>query len=456
MIHCPKRLPLFLGATLLLGACREPSRPSELASGTVARAKVSRCRVPVPDGEIPLPLAPASQRVDLYEPVFSSPTEVVNPLFPIRRLSQVILVGASDGKRLRVETTLLPGTQPIALADRVVETLTSQYIAYLDRRIAEVALDWYAQDSRGAVWYFGEDVFNYEAGRIEDTEGTWVACADGPAAMIMPAAPQVGDVYRPENAFPIVFEEVRVKSVGLTVPGPRGPVTGAIVARELHQDGSQEDKIFAPGYGEFSSGDGADIEAVALAVPIDALPGGMPAALTTVLRGARRAFEAARAGDWAGASTEFDAVSTAWATYRSGGVPPLLEPLMQEALDDLEKAITRRNSVLARQAALDVLLNGLDLSLRHRSRVAVDVDRLELWTLQLVLDAAAADGPGAASDLAILARLLERLTDAGSDLDSDDLRELRRAVEALSHPLKRADFAALERGARNLLSLLDD
>ena len=65
-------------------------------------------------------------------------------------------------------------------------------------------------------------MFNYEDGVVADTDGTWLAGTDGPPAMIMPADPQVGEVYRPENIPDFVFEEVTVKSVGLTVRRPRG------------------------------------------------------------------------------------------------------------------------------------------------------------------------------------------------------------------------------------------
>ena len=44
-----------------------------------------------------------------------------------------------------------------------------------------------------------------------------------------------------------------------------GPVarSRALVGSELHADGSREDKTFAPGYGEFFTGGGGDIEAMA-------------------------------------------------------------------------------------------------------------------------------------------------------------------------------------------------
>ena len=75
----------------------------------------------------------------------------------------------------------------------------SQYVAFLDGRIHEVAYDLYAQDDDGAVWYFGEDVFNFGDGVITDTHGTWLAGRVGPAAMIMPAEPKVGDDIGPRT-----------------------------------------------------------------------------------------------------------------------------------------------------------------------------------------------------------------------------------------------------------------
>ena len=228
----------------------------------------------------PLQTAPESARVDLAVPDFSNPTQVTNPLFPISNLHSALLLGTEDGGELRVETTLLAEPKTIEVNGQQVQTLESQYVAFLDGRLKEVALDWYGQADDGSVWYFGEDVFNYEDGELADRDGTWLAGKDGPVAMIMPASPQVGDVYRPENIPDLVFEEVTVEETGRTVYGPRGPVSGAITVSELHLlEGNIEGKIFAPGYGEFLTGAADDLEALALAVPTDAQPAPMPAEL---------------------------------------------------------------------------------------------------------------------------------------------------------------------------------
>jgi len=313
-----------------------------------------------------LPVAPESARVDRIEPVFSNPLNVTNPLFPISRLHSAVLLGNVNGVPLRVETTLLPGVRTIPYQGRQIATNESQYVAFLGGRIEEVALDWYAQSDDGSVWYFGEDVFNFENGVVADRDGTWLAGRDGPAAMIMPATPKVGDVFRPENICGVVFEEVTVKSVGVTVVGPSGPVAGAIVTSELHMDGSREDKTFAPGYGEFSTGSGTNLEAIALAIPVDALPGAVPSDIATLLTGAAVVFDAAAANDWTRASASLTTITSAWNSYRQNTATPALTAQMTTALAALTTAVNARVAGNARQGAIDVARATLDFRLRYR------------------------------------------------------------------------------------------
>lgn len=349
-----------------------------------------------------LPLAPQSARVDLVQPTFTNPLSVTNPLFPISQLHSAILLGNVDGVPLRVETTLLPNAKAITLKGRQVQTNESQFVAFLNGRIEEVALDLYAQADDGSVWYFGEDVFNYENGVLADRDGTWLAERDGPVAMIMPAAPKVGDVFRPENICGLVFEEVTVKSVGVTVNGPSGPIAGAIVTDELHMDGTREDKTFAPGYGEFSTGSGANLEAIALAVPTDALSGAPPAELNTLSAGAGSVFDAAGANDWPGASSTLGNMTAAWNAYRTGNVPPMLAAQMTTALTALTGGVNARNAAAARQGAIDVARATLDFRLRYRPPTEIDRARFDLWAAQILVDAAANNPAGVRGDVTTL------------------------------------------------------
>lgn len=384
-----------------------------------------------------LPLAPETARVDLAPPVFSNPLSISNPLFPISRLQSTVLLGTVDGLPFRTETTLMPTTKAITVNGRVIQTSESQYVAWLGGRLHEVALDWYAQADDGGVWYLGEDVFNFEDGVVADREGTWLAGRDGVAAMIMPAAPKTGDVYRPENSCPLVFEEVTVKSVGVTVTGPSGPVSGAIIVNELHMDGSREDKTFAPGYGEFFTGSGGDTEALALAVPTDARQGAEPAAIAALINGGLQASEAAASSSWTVASAALASMNTAWSAVRAG-TPPLLATAMTNALTTVERAITSRNVASTRIAAIEASRAALDFRLMYRPSDEVNRARLDLWAAQIIADAAAGNVGFVRGDVASAGYTWDRIGTRSSaalrtQVDAI-IRDLRAAADARNLP----------------------
>jgi hypothetical protein len=437
--HRTVTLPGFLlVATVALSACGpRPAATTDPAASDCIRSEQGEC----------LPVAPESQRVDLVQPTFSDPTSVTNPLHPTGLVQSAVMLGRADGRPFRTEITLLPETRTIQWNGQRIEALESQYVAFVDGRIHEVALDWYAQADDGSVWYLGEDVFNYEDGIVADTHGTWMAGRDGPAAMIMPASPQVGDVYRPENAPGLVFEEVTVTSIGVTVDGPHGPVTDAIVVRELHMDGTHEDKTFAPGYGEFSTGSGDNLEALAMAVPTDALAGPVPAELASLLAAAAEVDDGAAVGEWTRASAALETVTSAWEAHRQAGVPPMLETQMRDALDALASAIESRDAIEARQAALSVARAALDLQLRHRPSAEIDLARMELWARQVLLDATAGDPAAVAGDVATMEWTRDRFAHILSEGDLGELDgllgELRAAADSEDLPAAAATAAEL-------------
>ncbi|MEU9655656.1 hypothetical protein [Streptomyces chartreusis] len=423
-----------LGAVVLtVGAC----------SGGAGNARAGDCVHVVDEqtgetGKECLPLAPESDRVDLTEPKFTDPTRITNPLHPTAETDQVVMGGQTDGEPFRTEVSTLPDTKTINLGGDKVQALTSQYVAFQGGRVLEVALDWYAQADDGSVWYLGEDVFNYEDGVVADTEGTWQAGRDNaPAAMIMPAHPERGDVYRPENLPGVVFEEVTVKETDRTVDGPYGPVEGAITVHELHLDGSTEDKTFAPGYGEFSTGNGGDLEAVSLAAPTDTRQGPLPTELRTLDRAAR----AVQDGEVTAA--DLGAVRDAWTAYRdSDAVPELLATQMTRDLDSLDEAVTAKDGQETLAAALRVAQNTSDLRLRYEPVRTVDLDRFALWARQLGIDASAGDEGAVAGDVTSLELVWERLKDGTggavaaavtTDLDAAraaaDRKDLAKAAE---------------------------
>jgi hypothetical protein len=298
------------------------------------------------------------------------------------------------------------------------------------------------------VWYLGEDVFNYADGKVADTEGTWIASDETPAAMIMPANPVVGDVYRPENAPGIVFEEVRVEKVDQTIPGPSGNISGAIEVSELHMDGKREGKVFAPGYGEFSTGsETGDLEAVSLASPTDRRQGPAPAEFATLATAVSEVYDAATANDVERLNQAAPALGSAWETVRAKGIPPRGDSQMRIDVDALKAAIGDKDWDAIPSAVLRIAQNELDLRLLYAPIIDVDLERLRLWTRQLPVDVADGDTGLVLADLAALDRVWERTrhgVEPAAPVDTA-LRELHQAAEADGLPAVDRAAASLSR-----------
>ena len=274
-----------------------------------------------------------------------SPTRPPSPTRSSRSLTldSAILNGRVEGKPLphRDNPSSRDPHHRVGRRAQTVETLVSQYVAFLDGRIHEVALDWYAQADDGSVWYFGEDVFNYEDGVVADTDGTWLAGQDGPAGDDHARQPQVGDVYRPENIPGLVFEEVTVKTIGVTSTARRARSPARSSSRSSTRTAPRGQDL-RPRLRRVLHRRRGDLEALALAVPTDALAGPPPAELTTCRTGADDVFDAAEAEDWDGARRRSMAMTAAWDGYRRRGVPPLLDAQMSDALASLARRGRRR------------------------------------------------------------------------------------------------------------------
>jgi hypothetical protein len=122
-------------------------------------------------------------------------TRIDNRYFPLEPGTTFVYRGktedGTEGDTVRVtrDTRTIMGVECVVVDDRVTE----------DGELTEQTYDWYAQDAKGNVWYFGEDSKEYEAGKVKSTEGSWEAGKDGAEpGIIMPDNPKVGESYRQE------------------------------------------------------------------------------------------------------------------------------------------------------------------------------------------------------------------------------------------------------------------
>jgi hypothetical protein len=121
---------------------------------------------------------------------------VDNQWFPLQPGTRYLYTGVKDGQRSRDVVTVTHRTKTIAGAPCVVV----EDRLYLRGRLEERTIDWYTQDARGNVWYFGEQTAELDRrGRVTSTEGTWTAgVAGAQPGIFMPAHPRVGQTGRQE------------------------------------------------------------------------------------------------------------------------------------------------------------------------------------------------------------------------------------------------------------------
>lgn len=123
---------------------------------------------------------------------------------------------------------------------------------FLDGELAEDTFDWFAQDTEGNVWYFGEDSKEIEDGQVVSTEGSWEAgVGANEPGITMLAHPKVGLAYHQELAPDIAEDMARVLSLKASPEVPFGSFANCVGTMEwsLIEHGVREHKSYCPGVG---------------------------------------------------------------------------------------------------------------------------------------------------------------------------------------------------------------
>jgi hypothetical protein len=162
------------------------------------------------------------------QPVFAK--RIDNSWFPLVPGTTFVYRGVKDGEptrdivRVTSKTKLINGVRCTVVEDRL----------YQGGHLAERTADWYAQDKRGNVWYFGEATAELdESGHVTSTEGSWQAGADGAqAGILMPARPRVGQSFRQEFYKDHAEDHSQVLSVSASVRVPYIASARALLTKE--------------------------------------------------------------------------------------------------------------------------------------------------------------------------------------------------------------------------------
>ena len=174
---------------------------------------------------------------------------VDNPWFPLRPHTTYVYRGVKDGQpsrdvfKVTAKTRTIEGVRCTVVRDRL----------YLRGRLEERTVDWYAQDGKGNVWYFGEATAELKRdGSVRTTEGSWQTGVDGArAGIFMPDNPQVGQSGQQEFFEGHAEDHFRVLSLHATVRTPAASSRNALLTREWTplEPGVVDHKLYVRGIG---------------------------------------------------------------------------------------------------------------------------------------------------------------------------------------------------------------
>jgi len=211
---------------------------------------------------IALGTKPAGAVVPTGTPTFSNPLNITNAYHPFQPGGVKVFQG-SEGRTKMVGLHLyLLETRSFNWNGTTVVCRVLREIAFEDGELVEISDNYFAQADDGTVYYFGEVVDNYEDGVVANNDGSWLVggptlpsdppttANDSNPTVFMPANPEVGDLFKPEDLIPIVDETAQVVGVGVNVKVPAGSYQDAIAIEETSAlEPGTTTKWYAPGVG---------------------------------------------------------------------------------------------------------------------------------------------------------------------------------------------------------------
>jgi hypothetical protein len=225
---------------MLVGALSAAVLAATLGAGVTSRAGAPNSGSGLPRGSDPVTLDPADFTANID-----------NPRWPMTVGSRWVyrVTDMSDGSVKRQVITVTDRTRLIAdgIRARVVRDVVT------DRgKPVEVTDDWYAQDSDGNVWYFGEHTTSYERGRPTDN-GSWEAGVDGAMpGVALPARPTVGLSYREEYSKGVAEDQSRVLALDAQAQVRAGHYRHVLLTEDFSpiEPNVSELKFYARGSGQ--------------------------------------------------------------------------------------------------------------------------------------------------------------------------------------------------------------
>jgi hypothetical protein len=178
-----------------------------------------------------------------------------NPYFILEPNYRQVLVANETGAELELTITVLNETREVnGTETRVVEERETE-----NGELVEISRNFFAIcDETNSVFYFGEEVDDYENGQIVGHEGAWLAGeGDNKAGMFMPGTVLLGARYYQEIAPNIAVDRAEITEIDGELVVPAGSFDDVLVVVESNplEPGVEELNYYAPGVGALQDED---------------------------------------------------------------------------------------------------------------------------------------------------------------------------------------------------------
>jgi hypothetical protein len=174
-----------------------------------------------------------------------------NPFFVLEPGYELEYVGGGDRLVIRV-------LDAVRVIDGV-ETRVVEEREWEHGELLEVSRNYFALSSRtNSVFYFGEEVDDYEDGKITGHGGAWLSGAGGARfGLMMPGMPLVKGRYYQEIAPGQALDRAEILALDGSVETPAGRFERCLVTEETNplKPQEREKKVYAPGVGLLFDGD---------------------------------------------------------------------------------------------------------------------------------------------------------------------------------------------------------
>jgi hypothetical protein len=172
-----------------------------------------------------------------------------NPFFILQPNYQLVLAGGEGSEAAQVTITVLNETREVdGTETRVVEERET-----IGGELLEISRNFFAIcEETNSVFYFGEEVDDYENGAIISHEGAWLAGeGQNRAGVIMPGTILFGSRYYQEIAPNVAVDRAEIIDMGEVIQTPAGEFSDTLITRETNplEPGVAELKYYAAGIG---------------------------------------------------------------------------------------------------------------------------------------------------------------------------------------------------------------